>query len=277
LRSVTPGYFALLGSLIVDGRDFRSTDDRKAPGVAIVNRTFAARYFPGTTTVGKKLHFGVMAAPGPATEVIGVVSDSRTGDLAHDPEPEIYLSLWQASAFSKDLVLRTSADPRSVMAAAQRELHAVDPTVAVENVRTLDQIRSESLASRTFAMQLLVGFSAIGSTLTLVGIYGVVALSVASRRREIAIRSAIGAKTRDIRSLFFVEGFRLIVVGVGAGLLGALAVSRVLRSFLFAVDSSDPITLAAAAALFAGIGLLACWVPTRRAARIDPLEALRSE
>jgi putative ABC transport system permease protein len=206
-----------------------------------------------------------------------VVSNGRTGDLAQEPEPEIYLSLWQASAFSKDLVIRTSADPRSLMAAVQRELRSVDPTVAIENVKTLEQIRSDSLASRTFAMQLLVGFSVVGSVLTLVGIYGVVALSVASRRREIAIRSAVGARRRDIRHLFFAEGFRLIAGGVLAGVAGALVLAQVLRSFLFGVEPTDPVTLIGAAALFASVALLACWVPTRRAGTVDPLEALRSE
>ena len=132
----------------------------------------------------------------PPSEIIGVVANSRTGDLTRPPEPEIYLSLWQASAFSKDLVVRTAADPRGVMADVQRALREVDATVAVENVKTLDQVRADSVATRTFATQLLVGFSIVASILTLVGVYGVLSLSVASRRREIAVRSAIGAQGR---------------------------------------------------------------------------------
>ncbi len=275
LRSVTPGYFALLGLSVTDGRDFRSTDARNAPSVAIVNRALVDRYFPHANPIGKKLWTGGRQRP-PA-EIIGVVANGRTGDLAQAPEPEIYLSLWQALAFSKDLVIRTAADPRSLMAAVQRELRSVDPTVAVESVRTLEQIRGDSLASRTFAMQLLVGFSVVGSVLTLVGIYGVVSLSVASRRREIAIRTAVGARRRDIRTLFFAEGFRLIAAGVMSGVAGALMLSRVLRSFLFEVEPTDPITLVGAGTLFACVALLACWAPTRRAAGVDPLEALRAE
>jgi putative ABC transport system permease protein len=163
------------------------------------------------------------------------------------------------------------------MVAVQRELHIVDPTAAVENPRTLAQIRDDSLASRTFAMQLLVGFAVVGSMLTLVGIYGVLSLSVASRRRELGIRLAVGAQQSDIRSLIFGEGFRLIAGGVFAGVVLALGLSRVLRTFLFEVQPNDPMTLVLVGALFTAVALLACWVPVRRAAKVDPLEAIRYE
>ena len=275
LRAVTPGYFALLGLAVSDGRDFRTTDGRGAPLVAVVNRAFAERYFAGTNPIGKNIWF--RGRPGPTTDVIGIVSDSRTDDLTHAAAPEIYLSLWQASAFSKDLVISTAGDPRSVIAAVQRELRAVDPTVAIENVRTLDDVRSASLAPRIFAMQLLAGFSVAGTLLTLVGIYGVLSLSVAARRREIAIRIAVGAERHDIRSLVFGEGFRLIAAGVVAGGALALLSSRALQSFLFEVEPTDPATLVAASVLFAAVALLACWAPTVRAARVDALEALRCD
>src|SRR5450432_1616497 len=275
LRSVTPDYFKLLGLTVSDGRDFRSTDVRGAPKVAVVNQALADRFFPHANPIGRKLWFGRRDEP--PTEIVGVVTDGRTDDLTRAAQPEIYLSLWQASAFSKHLVVRTAADPRSVMAAVQRELRAVDPTVAVENVKTLEQIRGDSLASRTFAMNLLVGFSLVGSVLTLVGIYGVLSLSVASRRRELAIRSAIGAGQRHIRMLVLGEGFRLIGGGVIAGIAAALVLSRVLKSFLFEVEPTDLATLIGVGLLFAGVALLACWVPTRRAGKVDPLEALRYE
>ena len=150
-----------------------------------------------------------------------------------------------------------------------------DPTVAVESVKTLDEIRDDSLASRTFGTQLLVGFSVVGSVLTLVGIYGVLSLSVASRRREIAIRSAVGAERRDIRKLIFGEGLRLIAGGVIAGAGAAMALARLLQSFLVEVAPSDPMTLIAVGVLFAGVALLACWVPSRRAVEVGPAEALR--
>ena len=275
LRAVTQGYFALLGLTVVDGRDFRATDVRDAPRVAIVNQSLADRYFQGTTAIGKKIWLG--PRENPALEIIGVVSNARTNDLTRGAEPEIYLSLWQNTAFSKDLILRTTADPRSIAAAVQRELRAVDATAAVENVKTLEQIRNDSLASRTFATQLLVGFAAIGTLLTLVGIYGVLSLSVAARRREIAIRTAVGAQRADIRRLVLTDGVRLIAGGIVTGVVAAVVLSRALRSFLFEVEPTDPIMLTAAAVLFAAIGLLACWMPTRRATEVTALEALRAD
>jgi len=163
------------------------------------------------------------------------------------------------------------------VAAVQHELRSVDPTVAVEHAKTLEQVRNDSLASRIFAMDLLVGFSVVGSVLTLVGIYGVRSLSVTSRRRELASRTAVGAEPRDIRKLVLSEGFRLIAGGVISGIAAALALSRVLKSFLFDLEPTDPVTLISVGLLFAGVALLACWVPTRRASRVDPLEALRYE
>ena len=275
LRAVTQNYFKLLGLPILDGRDVRSSDVRDSPGVALVNQAFVDRYFAHTTAIGKKLWLGSRQEK--PFEVVGVVANGRTDDLTHASQPEVYFSLWQANAFSKHLVIRTAADPRSVMAAVQRELRGVDPTVAVENVKTLQQVESDSLASRTFAMQLLAGFAVIGSLLTLVGIYGVLSLSVASRRRELAIRSAVGAQQRDIRNLIYAEGFRLIAGGVFAGTAAALVLARALRSFLFGVEPADPVTLIGVAFLFAAVAMLACWVPTRRAAKVDPVEALRYE
>jgi putative ABC transport system permease protein len=275
VRSVTPGYFDILGMPIADGRDFRHSDANKAARVAIVNRAFADRYFPGTSAIGKKLWQNGRQQP--PTEIVGVVADSRTNDLTRAPEPELYLSLWQAGAFSKDLVVRTASEPRALMAAIQKELRSVDPTVAIENVRTLEQVRDNSVATRTFAMQLLVGFAMVASVLTLVGVYGVLSLSVASRRREIAVRSAVGASGRDIRNLVFADASQLIGVGVLAGILAAVVLSRGLTSFLFEVEPTDALTLIGVGLLFAGVALLACWMPTRRASRIDPLEALRIE
>jgi len=274
LRSVTPGYFALLGVPIVDGRDFRDTDVAKAPPVAVVNRAFANRYFAGTTVLGRKVW---LFGPQRPTEIVGVAGDGRTNDLTQKPSPEIYLSLWQSMAFSKDLVVRTAGDPRSVVAAVRAELRGVDPTVAIEHVKTLDEIRTDSLASRLFAERLLSGFSLVGTLLTVVGVYGVLALSVAARRKEMAIRTALGAAQRDIRRLVVGEGFRLVIVGIAGGVVVSLLAARALQSFLFDVAPTDPTTIGIAALLFSGVTLIACWVPSRRAATVDALEALRCE
>jgi putative ABC transport system permease protein len=275
LRSATEGYFQLLRLPLIEGRDIRSSDGRNAPAVAVVNKAFADRYFPGSSAVGRKFWTGGRSRP--ATEIIGVVANGRTADLTQNAEPEIYLSLWQASAFSKHLLVRTAADPRTVTDSIRREIHAVLPTAAVENMKTLEEVRDDSLATRTFAMQLLAGFSVVGSVLTLVGIYGVLSLSVASRRRELAIRTAVGAEARDIRNLIFGEGFRLIAVGIAAGLIAAIAFSRVLRVFLFDVEPTDPLTLMGVGGAFAIVAVLACWAPARRATAVDPAEALRYE
>jgi putative ABC transport system permease protein len=275
LRAVTPDYFKLMGEVLLAGREFRATDDDKAARVAIVNQAFVDRYFPHESPVGRKFWLDGREKAG--NEIVGEISNSRTDDLTQKASPEIYLPLWQAPAFSKHLVVRTTADPRTVVRAVERELRFVDPTAAIENVKTLDEIRDESLASRAFAMQLLVGFSVVGSVLTLVGIYGVLSLSVASRRRELAIRSAVGAEPKDIRNLIFGEGFRLIAAGVLAGLALAMVLARVLRSFLFEVQPGDPATLVVVGLLFVGVALLTCWVPVRRAGKVDPVEALRYE
>jgi putative ABC transport system permease protein len=180
LRAVTPDYFKLMGMALMEGREFRSADDDMAPNVAIVNQAFARRYFPQGNALGRKLWLNGRDKSG--TEIVGEIANGRTDDLTQAASPEIYMSLWQANAFSKHLVVRTTADPRAVVVAVERELRSVDPTAAIENVKTLEQIRDESLASRTFAMHLLTGFSVIGSALTLVGIYGMLSLSVVSRR-----------------------------------------------------------------------------------------------
>jgi len=275
LRSATEGYFRLLRLQLIEGRDIRSSDDRNAPAVAVVNKEFADRYFPGTSAIGRK--FWTEGRSRPATEIIGVVANGRTADLTRNAEPEIYLSLWQASAFSKHLLVRTAADPRAVMGSIRRELHAVLPTASVENMKTLEEVRDDSLATRIFAMQLLVGFSVVGSVLTLVGIYGILSLSVASRRRELAIRAAVGAEARDLQTLIFGEGLRLIALGVAAGLVAAIAFSRVLRTFLFGIEPTDPLTLMGVGVTFAMVAIFACWPPARRAASADPTEALRYE
>jgi len=275
LRSITQDYFQLLGQPVLEGRSFRSTDDNQAARVTIVNKALVDRYFPQSNPIGRKVR--LPGAPNPDLEIIGVVSNGRTEDLTQAAEPEIYVSFWQMGAFSKHLVVRTAADPRAVAASIQRELRAVDPTSAVENLKTLEQIRDDSQASRSFAMQLLVGFAIIASALTLVGIYGVLSLSVAARRREIAIRTAVGAERRDILKLVFGEGLRLISGGVILGLAAAVILSQFLKAFLFGVKPTDPAILIGVGLSFVCVALLACWVPARRATKVDPLEALRYE
>ncbi|MEZ2348061.1 ADOP family duplicated permease [Terriglobus sp. RCC_193] len=273
LRSVTPDYFKLMGLALLNGRAFRSTDDEKVPRVAVVNKAFAGRFFSGQPVIGRKIWLNGRDKPG--MEIVGEIADGRTDDLTRQALPEVYLSFWQAGPFSKHLVIRIAADPSTIVAGVEREVRSVDPSAAIENVKTLEQIRDDSLASRTFVMRLLVGFSIIGSVLTLVGIYGVLSLSVISRRRELAIRAAVGAQQSDLRRLIFNEGIRVIGGGVFFGVVLALISSQVLSAFLYEVRPTDPVTLLVVGLLFLGVGLLACWVPAWRAEKVHPIEALR--
>ena len=281
-RSVTPEYFETVGLRIISGRGFRSsdawhsdTDVSNVPPVIIINEAMVERYFPNSHPIGKKIRFpGARHSSG---EVIGVVSNARNESLTLAPEPEIYRSFWQFGPFSKHLLIRTAGDPRQLSGAIQRELRSIDPTVAIENVKTLEQIRSVSIAPQTFALRLLIGFSSVAFGLALVGIYGVLSLSVSSRKREMAIRAAIGAQRRHALALVLGEGLRLILLGLVLGTVAALAMARVLRAFLFGVEPTDPFTLSAVALLFGAVALLACWIPAWRATKVDPSSVLRYE
>jgi putative ABC transport system permease protein len=276
IRSVTSGYFDMLNQPVIVGRDFRASDNQQAPQVAIVNETFVERYLGGGTAIGKTV-WPRGRDGGQEATIIGVIADSRTNDLTAAAEPELYLTLWQAGAFSKHLVVRSQASPEVIASGVRAALRDIAPTVAIEDIKTLDEIRGESLASRTFATSLLIGFAVIACVLTLGGVYSVLSLSVAARRREIAIRSAIGAERGQLLGLVMRQGMRMIVIGVAAGVVVSIALSRLLQSWLFGVDAIDPLTLLGATALFVLLALIACWVPAQRASSIEPVEALRAE
>ena len=273
-RSVTPDYFATLGLTLAQGRAFRPSDNRDAPMVAIVNQAMVDRYFPSRMALGRKVRF---SGGTNLIEIIGVLVNTHTDALTEAAEPELYFSFWQSGAFSKHLVLRTQGDPRGLGAVVQRELHAIDPTVSVENIKTLEKIRSDSVASRTFAMNLLVGFALVACLLATVSIYGVLSLTVGSRQSEIAIRMAVGAQRADVLRLILGDGFRLAAFGVGLGLIIAIALAAGLKTYLFGIGPTDPLTLVAMVIVVMAITLVTCWIPARRATRIDPLAALRNE
>ena len=290
IRAVTAGYFALLGQSIEEGRDFLSTDRAPPPNpaapnlppdptaftrVAVVNRAFVEQYFGGAAAIGKKVW--LPGTPRVQMDIVGVVSDTRTVDLARSPEPEIYVSLLQQQAYSKHLVVRTTDSPAGIVSVVERELKTILPTAAVEYVQTLEQIRDRSLASRTFAMQLLVGFAIVAVLLTVAGVYSVLSLSVTARRRELAIRTAVGADASRIVGLVLRSGLTLVGVGIVVGIAVSFVLSRVLQAMLFEVGPADPLTLLAAAAMFAAVALLACALPAVRAARVDPVDALKGE
>lgn len=275
VRSVTPDYFAALGLKLAEGRFFRSSDDGDAPRVAIINQAMADRYLPGANPIGRKLR-----NPGNRTnliEIVGVLVNTRTDALTDVAEPELYVCFWQDGAFSKHLVLRSQGDPHQLAATVPRELRAIDPTVAVENVKTLEEIRADSVAPRTFAMNLLVGFALVACLLATVSIYGVLSLTVGSRQSEIAIRMAVGAQRADVLRLILSDGLRLAGAGVALGVVVALALSAGLKTYLFGIGAADPITLLGMVIVVMMITLVTCWIPARRATRVDPLTALRNE
>ena len=275
LRSITPDYFDLMGMGIVDGRGFRSTDNADAPRVAVVNQSFAQKYFPGSSALGRQMRF-----PGDlkrSIEIVGIVSDTRTEALSARAEPEVYFSFWQNGAFSKHLAVRTTSDPGGVAALIRREIQAVDPTASVEHFITMAQIRRDSIAPRTFAMRLLIGFSILATALALVGIYGVLSLSVGSRVKEIAVRKAVGAQKHDILRLILSEGSRMIGVGIVLGIVVSIFVGRALAGQLFEVQAADPLSLGAAALVFGVVALLICLLPAMRAAKTDLLAALHQD
>lgn len=276
LRAVTQDYFTAMNIGVSEGRGFRESDNTDAPPVAIVNRAFVDRHFPSAQALGRSLRL-IDMGDRPPLEIVGIVANMRTDALEKAAEPEVYLPLWQNRAFSKHLVVRTDGDPMAVAGRVREAIHAVDPTAAVENVRTMSQIRDESVAPRVFAMHLLVGFSVIAMLLALVGLYGVLSLSVGSRLKEMAVRKAIGAQRTEIVSLVFAEGARLVVLGVALGIALALVIGRVVRALLFGVQPTDTVALAGAATLFALVAMATCAVPAWRAARVNVMDALRHE
>jgi putative ABC transport system permease protein len=274
IRSITADYFSVLGIQLVEGRGFLNTDTADAPRVAIVNGAFVRRFLGGAA-IGRTFNFAGDAKN--PVSIVGVIADTRTDALSEKAEPEIYRSFWQNGAFSKHLVVRATGDPTPLAALIRREIRSVDPTAAVERVTTMAEIHRASMAPRTFAMRLLTGFAAAASLLALVGLYGVLSLSVGSRTKEMAVRKAIGAEWSQIVRLILGEGSRLIVIGLVLGTIAAILVGRLLEALLFEVRPADPIALTGAAVLLGLAALVACLLPAIRATRIDLMEALRQE
>ena len=275
VRSITPDYFAVVGMRLVDGRAFGASDTGTAPPVAIVNQAFVRHHLSDRAPLGQAIRF--VGSRGQPVTIVGVVADTRTESLSEAPKPEVYLPFWQSGAFSKHLVLRVSGDPTAVTAAVRRALRAIDATAAVEHVTTLAAIRRESLASWIFARRLLSGFAVAASFLAVVGLYGLLTLSVSARVREIGVRKAIGAQGSQIVGLVMREGSRVIAAGVALGVVAAMALGRLLSALLFDVTPADPWALAGSAILFAALGLAVCVLPAIRARGVNVMEALRQE
>jgi predicted permease len=274
---ITPGYFAAMGIPLLRGRDFAETDDAKSPLAMVVNQTFVRKYFPDQNPIGQRIRQGSHRNPGDWHTIIGVVGDVRSEGLELEAKPQAYRSLYQVSLLNMTLVIRTAGNASGVAEDVRREISAVDPNEPLFGVRTMDQILAAAMAQRRFAMTLLGLFAATAVLLAGTGIYGVMSYLVAQRTQEIGIRMALGAQRGDVLGLVVGQGMRLALAGVAVGIAAALALTRMMSDLLYGVKPTDPATLAAVALLVAGVAFLACYVPARRATRVDPLVALRYE
>lgn len=275
-RVVNGDYFQALGIPIVAGRPFGPEDRTDAPAAVLVNETMARRFWPDESPVGRRLRAGKASRDQWAT-VVGVVGDVRHDGLSAAPEAELYQPYDQNPLGGMTVVIRTASDPRRLAQAAVGVVRSIDRDVPISAVRTMSQVASASLAPRRTVFVLLGVFALVGLVLGIAGTYGVVAHYVAARTREIGIRIALGARARSIVRTSLLQGVRLAATGVVIGGGGALLVGRWLQSFIFEVKPRDPLTLVAVAAVFVGTTALASYLPARRAARVDPVTALRAE
>jgi predicted permease len=272
LRFISPNYFRAMGIPLVAGRPFTEADGSTAPHVAIVNEAFVRKHLSGIPPVGQKLLLG--AAP---DEIIGVVSDFRDENLQTEAEPEIYIPHAQNGWGTMALVVRTRVQPESLAAAVQRAVWQIEKNAVLSRVMTMNDLLSDATARPRFIMSMLSLFALVALLLSGVGVYGVMAYTVAQSTREIGIRMALGAETRDMLRLVLGQGLLLGLTGVAIGLAGALSLTRLLKTLLYDVSATDPLTFALIALLLIFVALLACWIPARRATKIDPMIALRCE
>lgn len=280
-RTVTPNYFETLGLPLEQGRFINAGDTDKAPAVVVINAAMARTFFPGENPLGKRLQLGATPVSDiPQMEVVGVVGDVRQG-LDLDPKAEMYLPYRQADqvlpVFQLSIVLRTATDPVLQASALRSALAEIDPQQPLVRVRTMEENMAASVTQPRFRTWLIGIFAALALILAAVGIYGVMSYTVTQRTGEIGIRVTLGAQPADVFREIVGEGLRLALAGVGVGIVAALALTRVLQSFLFGVSAYDPVTFVSVALVLTLVAVLACFFPARRATQVDPLVALRYE
>jgi len=273
--TAAPKYFETMGTQIVQGRAFDERDKEDAPRVVVINETMAGRYWPGQNPVGKRLQLG--SANSPYLEVIGVARDGKYITIGEAPLPYMFLPLRQNYSDRVRILIRAEADPTALAAGLRREVQALDETLPVYGVKTIQQFMERSLWGIDGMVGLLSGLGLFALLMAAVGIYGVMAYAVAQRTREIGIRMALGARRGDVLRLVVGQGMLLALVGMVIGVAGAFAATRLLASLLVGVSATDPATFALTALLLAVVALLACFVPARRATKVDPMIALRYE
>ncbi len=272
-RIVSAGYFDALRIPLLQGRVFNATDDARAPGVIVISEAFAKRWFSGEDPIGKRIGFNWEMEG--FQSVVGVVANVKHRGLDDPESPAVYVALPQRADSSFDVVVRTSVPPESILSAVRAEVKAIDPNRPVSRVRTMRALMSESVSGRRLSLNIVGAFALIGVLLAATGIYGVVSHAVQQRTREFGIRLALGAESTLVFGLVFRRGLLLAVIGASLGLAGALAVGGVLRAQLFGVQPSDPATLVAVSVGLIAVAFLACYVPARRAVKINPASILR--
>ena len=276
VRVADASYFATMGIPLLRGRNFTDFEDAEARHVIIVSESLARRYFPGEDPLGKRITVPMSEKPVP-TEIVGIVGDVRYDSLTDEAEPTVYFPHPELTYEFMTLVIRTTGDPAEMAPAVRRELSAIDPDQPVSDVRTMNQVMADTVGRARFSTLLLGLFAGLATLLAAVGIFGVMNYSVALRTHEIGIRMALGAQPARVLMLVLRQGLILTLVGIGVGLAGALALTRVMSGLLYGVGATDPITFASIALILAVVSLIACYIPARRATRIDPLIALRYE
>ncbi|HKO04631.1 MAG TPA: FtsX-like permease family protein, partial [Candidatus Acidoferrales bacterium] len=277
-RSVGLDYFRTMHIPLIAGRTFTASDTRTSAPVVIINQTLAHKFFPNENPIGKRIKPGVSdSGSSVMREIVGVVGDVRHRRLWRAPDPESYVPYDQVSLGGMTLVVRAASNPQALMPMIRNEMKRADAELPLYNVRTLEEYVSGSVAQRRFTALLLGIFAGIALLLAAVGLYGVMSYGVAQRTHEIGVRVALGAESGDVLRLVVGQGLRLTMLGVLLGWLGALGVSRFLSGMLYGVAGDDPLTFAAVAAVFIAVALAACYIPARRAMRVDPLVALRYE
>ncbi len=269
-------YFRTMKIPLLGGREFDPSDTTTAPQVAIINETAARRFWPGQSSIGRRLILG-RAPDEEIREIVGVVRDSKYRQLTEEVRPALFVPVAQDYRANMALHVRTTGEPGVMVAAVRGEVQALDANLPVYNIRTLEEQKSNSLYTSRMAATLLTVFGLLALGLAAVGLYGVMAYAVHRRTREIGIRMALGAQSKDVLRQVLREGMGLVTIGLTLGLGGAIAATRLVTGFLYGVTATDPLTFAGAALLLAGVALLANYLPARRASRTDPLVALRCE
>jgi putative ABC transport system permease protein len=277
-RAVSPNYFRAMGIPVLQGRAYTDRDNTNSPAVMIVNQKLADEEFSGENPIGKRITFGNTNNNQPVWfEIVGVVANVRSLELREEPTAELYFASLQDYWPAMSLVVRSNGNTPSLSASVRQIVNEIDKSVPVSNVQMMDHVVSASITQPRFNLFLLGLFSTVAMLLSAAGIYGVTAYSVTQRTHELGIRIALGAQVGDVLRMILGQGMAVIGVGLVIGLAAAFALVRLLRSFLFGVGEKDPFTFVAITVLLLLVALLACYIPARRATKVDPLEALRYE